>query len=462
MQWETPPVIFARTAFTADGWQRDVTLHIAADGTIAALTPDSGPPAAAPAFDLVLPGMSNVHSHAFQRAMGGLTEIASGAGRDNFWSWREVMYAFTHRLTPEHIEAIAQAFYIDLLKRGYTSVGEFHYMHHDADGTPYADPAELSARVVAGAAQAGIHLALLPVMYETGNFGGAPANQGQRRFLHTADGYLRLLETLRTRYGASANITLGIAPHSLRAVTPEALQQILAALPALGLGDCPVHMHISEQEKEVADCLAWSGRRPTEWLFENVAVDGRWCLIHATHTTEQEIRRIASSGATIGFCPTTEANLGDGIFLAETYLAANGSFGIGSDSNVCVSPWEELRMMEYVQRLATRKRTVLCTTDTPSVGRTLFSRAAAGGAKALGIKAGALAVGMRADLMALATTDALLAEKKADGILDTLIFAVTPQVTDVFVGGKRVIAQGRHALEAASNAALRTLTLLSS
>ena len=245
-------------------------------------------------------------------------------------------------------------------------------------------------------------------------------------------------------------------------MTPEALQQILAALPALGLGDCPVHMHISEQEKEVADCLAWSGRRPTEWLFENVAVDGRWCLIHATHTTEQEIRRIASSGATIGFCPTTEANLGDGIFLAETYLAANGSFGIGSDSNVCVSPWEELRMMEYVQRLATRKRTVLCTTDTPSVGRTLFSRAAAGGAKALGIKAGALAVGMRADLMALATTDALLAEKKADGILDTLIFAVTPQVTDVFVGGKRVIAQGRHALEAASNAALRTLTLLSS
>jgi formimidoylglutamate deiminase len=460
MQWERPNALFARKALTSQGWQRDVLIGIGSDGTIAGIEKAAKAPPGAPVFDLVLPGMANVHSHAFQRAMAGLTEITSGKGRDNFWSWRETMYGFTRKLTPEHIEAIARALYIDLLKHGYTAVGEFHYVHHDGNGKPYASITELSDRIVAGAQATGIHLTHLPVMYETGNFGGAAANDGQKRFVHNADSYLQLVEALVKKYGKADGITLGIAPHSLRAVTPQTLQRILEALPGLDLADCPIHMHIAEQEKEVEDCIGWSKQRPAEWLFDHHQVDKHWCLIHATHTTSDEVIRMAKNGATVGLCPTTEANLGDGIFPAEQYLKVQGSFGIGSDSNVCVSPWEELRLMEYAQRLITRKRTVLCSEATPSVGRTLFAQAAGGGAKALGIRAGEIAPGRRADMMVLSTNHALLAEKDGDAILDTLLFAVTPAITDVFVAGKRVVTNGRHALEEESAQQLRAITRL--
>lgn len=447
MQRERSPALFARKAFTSEGWQENVLIAVDGGGMITGVEKTSAPPAGTPSFDLILPGMSNVHSHAFQRAMAGLTEIASGKGKENFWSWREAMYGFTQNLTPEQIETIARALYIELLKQGYTAVGEFHYVHHDANGKPYAAVTELSDRVIAGAQAAGIHLTHLPVMYETSNFGGAPAHDGQRRFVHSAEHYLKLIEALSKRYGRTDGVTLGIAPHSLRAVTQETLQTIVQALPGMGLGNCPIHIHVAEQEKEIADCVSWSKERPVEWLMNHHAVDRRWCLIHATHTNANEIARMAKSGAVVGLCPTTEANLGDGIFPAESYLQAGGNFGVGSDSNVCMSPWEELRLMEYAQRLSLKKRNVLCSETTPSVGRTLFAGAAKGGAQALGIKAGQIAVGYRADMMALSTAHPLMAERKGDTILDTLIFGTTPNITDVFVAGRRVIEGGRHALE---------------
>ncbi len=457
MQWKRYTSLFARKALTAHGWQRDVEIRIDPQGFISGITAHASLSRETPAFDLLLPGMANVHSHAFQRAMAGLTEFSSGSGRDNFWSWREVMYRFTRTLTPEHMEIIARAFYIELLKCGYTSVGEFHYIHNDAEGKPYAAITELSDRIIAGAQAAGIYLTHLPVMYETGNFGGSAPNEGQKRFLHRVDSYLGLLETLQKRYSASPDMTFGIAPHSLRAVTPGTLSTILTALPGLGLKDCPIHMHVAEQEKEVADCLAWSGQRPVEWLMKHYDVDTRWCLIHATHMTESETKAVAASMATVGLCPSTEANLGDGIFPAERYLQAGGCLGIGSDSNVCISPWEELRLMEYAQRLSTRRRTVLCTEAMPSVGRTLFERAAQGGAQALGIPSGAIAIGKRADLIAVGLNHPLLADKENDAILDTLIFATAPVITDVFIAGKRVVENGSHPQENESATALRNV-----
>jgi formimidoylglutamate deiminase len=450
MQPQSPRAIFAKNALTDVGWQRDVRVEWDAGGLIAQVTPNTVAVGAL-TTDLLLAGINNVHSHVFQRAMVGLTETASGAGRDNFWSWREVMYAFTHTLTPEHIEIIARAFFIDLMKHGYTGVGEFHYLHHDANGTPYANPAELSERIIAAAMTTGIHLTHLPVMYETANFGGASATSGQCRFLHSPDSFLTLIETLRKKYPA---LTLGIAPHSLRAVTPESLKIIIEALPSLGLADCPIHIHIAEQEKEVADCMAWSGKRPLAWLMENHPIDPRWCLIHATHIEGDEVAKLAMSGAVAGLCPTTEANLGDGIFPAEAYLAQGGKFGVGSDSQVCVSPFEELRQLEYAQRLITRKRNVLHG-EFPSVGRTLYANAATGGAQALGIKSGRIAVGYRADLLALAMDHSLLADKQDDQILDALIFSLTPNITDVFVAGNHTVKNRKHALEESASAALR-------
>jgi len=449
MQWERPSAVFARKALTSQGWQHDVRIDIDARGIISSIKKGSG----TPAFDLVLPGMANVHSHAFQRAMVGLTEHASAGGKDNFWSWREVMYKFLGQLTPEHIETIARAFYIDLLKHGYTAVGEFHYLHNDVSGKPYASPTELSDRVIAAAQDTGIHIAHLPVMYETSNFGGIPANDGQKRFVHTPDSFLSLFETLTKKYSKIEGVSLGVAPHSLRAVTPETLQRIVGTVPA----DCPIHIHAAEQEKEVADSLSWSKKRPVEWLLDNHDINARWCLIHATHMTVKETERLAKSNAVAGLCPTTESNLGDGIFPGESYFKAGGHFAIGSDSNVCVSPWEELKMMEYAQRLSHRKRNVLCSEETPSVGRSLFTGAAAGGAQALGLKSGKITVGQRADFVAIAMDDPLLAEKKDDAILDALIFGNAPRITDVFVAGKQVVKNGVHAQEEMAKAQLRNV-----
>ncbi len=336
-----PTDLFAERALLPDGWARDVRFEIAADGTLAAVAAGAPPGSAPRAAGVVLPGMPNLHSHAFQRAMAGLAERA-GPRHDSFWTWREVMYGFLRELGPAQVEAIAAQLYVEMLKAGYTAVGEFHYLHHGPDGAPYADAAEMSRRVIAAAKTSGIGITQLPVLYGFSDFGGQPARDDQRRFLNDPDQFLRLVEVLVTEYRDDPQVAIGIAPHSLRAVTRETL---LAAIEGLdGLDPrAPIHIHVAEQSSEVRDCVEWSGRRPVEWLLGNAAPAERWCVVHATHVTEEEVRHLAASGAVVGLCPTTEANLGDGVFPAPAYLSAGGAFGIGSDSHVSVSPIEELR-----------------------------------------------------------------------------------------------------------------------
>jgi formimidoylglutamate deiminase len=454
VQWERPQRLFGRRVLTDRGWQRDVLITLK-DGLIADIAPVAAMGPEVLTFDVLLPGMANVHSHAFQRAMAGLTESASQDGCDNFWTWRELMYAFARALTPDQVETIARVLYIELLKHGYTAVGEFHYLHNDLAGKPYAAVTELSDRVIAAAQAAGIHITHLPVLYESSDFGGIRASERQMRFVQTVENYLKMVESLAQRYKGQ-NVVLGIAPHSLRAATPQSLQTVLQALPGLGLSGCPIHIHVAEQEREVADCVAWSGERPVAWLLAHMPVDAHWCLVHATHIAADEMNGIIRSGAAVSLCPSTEANLGDGVFPAEAYIKAFGHFGIGSDSNCCVNPFEELRLVEYAQRLTLRRRAVLCDEATPSVGRTLYAHAAKHGAQAVGRDSGVLAAGRRADLVALATDNAMLSGKEGDRILDALIFAgIRPEITDVFVGGNRVIKNGEHPRDEESALALR-------
>ena len=452
----TETVLFAESALLPDGWARDVRLEIAADGSLAGVAagarPDGAPRAAGP----VLPGMPNLHSHAFQRAMAGLAERAgpgAGDGRggdeDSFWTWREVMYGFLGRLDPDRVGAIAAQLYVEMLKAGYTAVGEFHYLHHGPDGRPYDDPAEMSRRIVAAAAEAGIGLTHLPVLYGYGGFGGRPAGEGQRRFLNDPDRLLEIAAAIQKDHGGD-QVRVGIAPHSLRAVTPESLRDGIAGISALA-ADAPIHLHIAEQEKEVRDCVAWCGRRPLEWLLGEVEVGPRWCLVHATHMTEAETAGLAASGAVAGLCPTTEANLGDGLFPAPAYLARQGAFGIGSDSHISVSPVEELRWLEYGQRLIARRRNVLAVErGAESVGAYLYKRALAGGAQALGRPIGRLAEGCRADLLVLDPEAPVLAGADGDRLLDALVFAGNANpVRDVMVGGRWVVTENRHKREEA-------------
>ena len=453
--------LFAERALLPDGWARDVRLEIAPDGAFAKVTPDADPGAAPRAAGVVLPGMANLHSHAFQRAMAGLAERA-GPGDDSFWTWREVMYGFVRRLDPEQVEAIAAQLYVEMLKAGYTAVGEFHYLHRDPQGRPYADPAEMSRRVIAAARASGIGITLLPVLYGFSDFGGRPAREGQRRFLNDPERFLRLVEIVIGDYRGDPQVRVGIAPHSLRAVSPETLSAALEGLDALD-PRAPVHIHVAEQHGEVRDCVDWSGLRPVEWLLQNAPVGPRWCLVHATHVTEAEARRLAASGAVVGLCPTTEANLGDGVFPAPAYLAAGGAFGIGSDSHVSVSPIEELRWLEYGQRLALKQRNLLTGEAEPrSVGAFLFKRALAGGAQALARPIGRLAPGARADLIVIDDTRPALYGRAGDRLLDALVFAGNENpVTDVMVGGTWVVRAARHPREdevfSAYKAAVRDL-----
>lgn len=447
-------VLFADQALLPGGWARDVRFEIAADGALAAVEPEAEAAGARRLPGPVVPGMPNLHSHAFQRAMAGLAECAGPPG-DSFWSWRKVMYDFVSRLTPEAVEAIATQLYVEMLKAGYTAVGEFHYLHHDRDGRAYADPAEMSMRVIAAARAAGIGITHLPVLYAHGGFGGVEASAGQRRFLHDAETFAALIETLVARHGGDPEVRIGIAPHSLRAVTPELLATAIAALDALD-ASAPIHIHVAEQEKEVADCLAWSGMRPVDWLLGNFDLDRRWCVVHATHMTLAETVALARSGATAGLCPTTEANLGDGLFPLRAYLDADGTLGIGSDSHVSVSPVEELRWLEYSQRLVTRRRNIAAGSGALHVGAGLFRASLAGGAQALGRPIGALAPGARADLVVLDAEHPILAGRTRNFLIDSWVFSgnVTP-VREVHVGGQRVVADGRHADEDAIAARYR-------
>lgn len=419
-------------ALLPDGWARDVRVTVA-DGRIASLERDVA--VAGGGEGIALPPLPNLHSHAFQRGMAGLAETAA-PGDDSFWTWREVMYRFVDRLTPDDLLAIAAMAQVEMLEGGFGRVGEFHYLHHDPAGAPYPHRAAMAAAIVAACDETGIALTLLPVFYAHSGFGGAAPTPGQRRFVHDLDGFAALLDASAAAIADLPDAVLGLAPHSLRAVTPEQL----AALVPLSPG--PIHLHVAEQRREVEDCLAWSGARPVDWLLDHAAVDPRWCLVHATHMTAKETRRLATSGAVAGLCPITEANLGDGLFPAPAFLAAGGRFGVGSDSNVLVDAYEELRWLEYGQRLAHHGRNLLG--GGGATGAALYHGALAGGAQALGADAG-IAVGASADLVAIDPDHPALAAREGGAILDGLVFAAGRGAIDkVWRRGRLVVSDGRH------------------
>jgi formiminoglutamate deiminase len=431
--------LFFETLLLPDGWARHVRVDIN-DGVVISLDPGSAARVGDERHAIGLPGLPNLHSHAFQRGMAGLAE-RRGPSSDSFWTWREVMYRFVDRLNPEDLQAIAALAYMEMLETGFTRVGEFHYLHHDRDGGAFADPATMSASIVEAARETGIALTHLPVFYAHSGFGGAEPTQGQRRFLHDPAGFARLLDALKPLLASLPDAVLGIAPHSLRAVTPGELSTLLAmALQG------PVHIHIAEQTREVEECLAWSGQRPVEWLLDHAPVDARWCLVHATHMTEAECGRLARSGAIAGLCPITEANLGDGLFPALPFLAAGGRFGLGSDSNVLIDASEELRLLEYGQRLSLRGRNLLASPVQPHSGMALFEGAMAGGAAALGVPAG-LAVGAAADIVSLDAGHPSLMARDGAASLDSWVFAAGRGAVDcVWRRGEKVVSSGRHRL----------------
>ena len=445
-----PLSLFAENALTPEGWQRDVRIDVDATGTIAAVRPDASSQGAECVAGPLIPGMPNLHSHAFQRAIAGRTGRAGGDG-DSFWTWRAAMYAFLDRVDADAFAAIAAQAYVEMLKAGYTRVAEFHYVHHDPEGKPYDDPAELAHRIVDAGATTGIALTLLPVFYAHAGFGGAPPAAGQRRFVHSIPSYARVIEAL-AKSAARADWNLGVAPHSLRAVAQGELATIVELVPR----GSPIHIHAAEQQKEVADCIAWSGARPIAWLLDHAQVDARWCIVHATHMTADETRGLAASGAVAGLAPTTEADLGDGTFAARDYLGAGGAFGVGSDSNTIIDPYAELRQLEWSQRLLQQSRNVLAAADAP-VGHALYVAAARGGAQATAVAAGAIAPGCRADLVVLDPADPALAEQGVDTLLDAAIFGPCRKpVRDVMVGGRWVVRDGHHADEDAVLARYRS------
>lgn len=426
--------LFFANALLPQGWTQNVRLLIEA-GRITTIAPDSRPEPGDEHHAVALPGLPNLHSHAFQRGMAGLAEVR-GSSSDSFWTWRDVMYRFVGRMTPDDIEAIAAQAYVEMLEAGFTRVGEFHYVHHDVSGAPYQNIAELAVRISAASQATGIALTLLPVFYAHAGFGGRAPDAGQRRFINDLDRFSRVMEESRRAVAGQQAAVVGIAPHSLRAVTPDEL----AAIGPLAQGG-PIHIHVAEQTREVEECLAWSGQRPVAWLLDHAPIDRRWCFIHATHTTPDELRGMAEAGAIAGLCPITEANLGDGIFNAHEFLARGGRYGVGSDSNVLIGAADELRQLEYSQRLANRARNVI-TGETVSTGRTLFDGALGGGAQALGTAAG-LAVGHFADIVSLDTGHIAFAGRN-DALLDGWIFAAGAAVDCVWVGGRKVVAGGRH------------------
>ena len=439
--------LFASHALLPTGWARDVLLYWNEQG----LLTDVKTKAACPAGTFqtagpLLPGMPNLHSHAFQRAFGGLTEYR-GAAQDSFWSWRSLMYRLAAAITPEQLEAIATGLYVEMLEAGYTSVCEFHYVHHDHDGRPYADDAALSMCLLRAAARAGMGLTLLPVLYQTSGFGGTSPSAGQRRFIRSTDNMLALLQKLKPLC-ESQGARLGLAPHSLRAVPPDSLREALAGLYALDV-TAPVHIHIAEQTAEVDACQAWSGQRPVQWLLDHTPVDARWCLVHATHMTPEESIRAARTDAVAGLCPSTEANLGDGIFDAASWLQGGGRWGVGSDSHACVNAAEELMLLEYSQRLATRQRNVLASTEQPSVATAMTLAAVAGGAQASARPVSGLAVGQQADMVALDAPHSLLRDLPSpEAMLSAHVFASHRQsaLQQVWVAGRVQVQSGRHIL----------------
>ena len=427
--------LFAKQALLATGWASNVRITWNIAGNITALTTGENKKSAEESVDILLPGMSNLHCHSFQRAMAGLAEI-SHSPNDSFWTWRDLMYRFVGKLTPKDVQIIASFTYMEMLQSGFTSIGEFHYLHQQPDGSKYDDPAEMANMVIAGAKETGIELTMLPVFYAHSDFGGAVPDPRQNRFVHDLDNFQLLIDSLRQK---NSEIIIGIAPHSLRATTPEQLTELLSNNP-----NYPVHIHIAEQMAEVRACEQHLGTRPVQWLLDNYQIDDRWCLVHATHMNKNEITQMANSRAVAGLCPITEANLGDGIFAGVDYAKANGKFGIGSDSCVRIDLADELRTLEYSQRLRDQKRVRLAPTKT-SVGGHLYRQAAKDGAQALGQNNGNIAIGKTASFVALDATMPSLAGRSKDAIIDGWVFASQKSpVTDVWVLGKQVLKNQNH------------------
>jgi formimidoylglutamate deiminase len=430
--------LFFDEALLPEGWARDV--RIAVEGGLVVSVTSGGEVAPGDERHRIgLPGISNLHSHAFQRGMAGLAE-SRGAAADSFWTWRDVMYRFAGCMTPDDIEVVTAQAYVEMLEAGFTRVGEFHYIHHDVSGAPYGNLGELAERVAAASHAVGIGLTLLPVFYAHAGFGGTPPGEGQRRFINDLDRFSRLMEASRQAVAGQQGALVGVAPHSLRAVTPDELEAVVALA-----GACPIHIHIAEQIGEVDECIAWSRQRPLQWLFDHAPVDRRWCLVHATHATGTEIRALADSGAVAGLCPVTEANLGDGTFNAPEFIERGGVFGVGTDSNVLIGLADELRQLEYSQRVALKARNVMASDITASTGRALFERALQGGSQALGLTKTGIVEGAFADIVSLNADDVALAGRSGDAILDSWIFGAGRQLVDcVWARGRKVVENGQN------------------
>lgn len=441
--------VFAHRALLRDGWARNVRLEIEG-GYISQITTAAKPEAGDISVDTLLPALSNLHSHSFQRAMAGMTEFRA-QGRESFWTWRDLMYRFLDHLTPEEIGAIAAMAFMEMQRAGYAAVGEFHYLHHGPGGQTYDDLALLSGQIMQAAAETGIGLTHLPVLYSHGDVGQKPLAGGQLRFGNTLHGFIDLVERCKTIAQALPNDTvIGVAPHSLRATSPDDLEKV-AEYCAKG----PIHIHIAEQLREVEAVETVLGARPVAWLMDNAEVDHRWCLIHATHMTQTEILALAKSGAVAGLCPVTEANLGDGIFNGRDFLAAGGRFGVGTDSNVNISVSEELRLFEYGQRLIHRERNVMVA-EAGSTGAALYAAALHGGAQALQRQSGTIAVGYLADLVAIDSTHPRLCALSDAQLLDGYLFAANDTVvTDLWSAGRHRVKGGHHVAEDSITGAYR-------
>ena len=433
--------IFSQRARLADAWAENVRLTIS-DGQIKKIRIGVKPDSADIKVDTLLPALANLHSHSFQRAMAGMTEYRS-AGRENFWTWRELMYRFLDHLTPEDISTIAALTFMEMQKSGYAAVGEFHYIHHQKSGHAYDNPAELSERIIEAANLTGIGLTHLPVLYTYGGLQNQTLEGGQLRFGNSLDDICKIVSISQKTIGLlPADARVGIAPHSLRATSPSDIQEFLNCYT-----DMQVHMHIAEQTKEVSEVVEAFGARPVEWLLEHHAVDTKWCLIHATHMTQAETIGLAKTGAVVGLCPITESNLGDGIFDGPIFLKANGKFGIGSDSNINISLTEELRTLEYSQRLRDQQRNVMIQGD-GSVGEALYLGAANSGAQALAREAGSIAPGKLADLIAIDSSHPSLCALHDIQLMDGLVFAAKDTViTDVWSAGRHQVRNGMHVAE---------------
>lgn len=438
--------IYCKTLLQGEQWLDNAVLDLDSNGLIRGIQPGTPQTADSSINGIVIPGMPNAHSHSFQRVIAGLTGPRGNDG-DSFWSWREAMYRAANSLSPQQFAAVARWVFTEMLKAGFTSCAEFHYLHHQPTGQVYSDLSEMSSRLIDAAVESGISMTLLPVLYCTAGFGKTHVSQQQQRFYNPADRYLRLLESCKTAIESRPLIELGMAPHSLRAVPGPVLQEVLQSWPEKNY---PVHIHIAEQPAEIDDCIAHLGARPVDWLLDNFDVDERWCLVHATHMSDEELRRCAASQAIAGLCPTTEADLGDGVFKTLAWLNSGGRFAIGSDSNVRISIAEELRLLEYNERLRSGRRNVLAT-PTETCGRFLYQHAASTGAVAMGQAVGRLEPGKRADLLVLDDDHELLNGRQADAALDTWIFAGdNSMLKSVWVAGRQVVENGCHVTDTAS------------